>query len=180
MIKRIIALAMVCVLSISMVACGPSKEMKALQAQYAQLQQAPLVPNYMYAVTKPFVLMGKLISTPQELGNALATRPAMVTCVVQNNVAYSDMLCESDMDRAGYKLVGKTKKGKNTEMVFQDNSSAGLQAAQTQRQQQLNSLQMQMNQQQQLDSQSNQTWVAVGVPLLTVGVGIAASIIAAQ
>lgn len=180
MIKRIIALAMLCVLSISMVACGPSKEMKNLQAQYAQLQQAPLVPNYMYAVTKPFVLMGKLISTPQELGNALATRPAMVTCVVQNNVAYSDMLCESDMDRAGYKLLGKTKKGKNTEMVFQDNSSAGLQAAQAQRQQQLNALQQQMNNQRQLDSQSNQTWIAVGIPLALTAAGIAVSAMAAQ
>lgn len=178
MIKRIIALAMVVIFSLSMVACGPSKEYRNLQAQYAALQQTPVTPVYQYQVSKPFILMGKLISTPQELGNALATRPAMVTAVVQNAVAYSDLMCEADLDRAGYKLIGKTKKGKTTELVFQDNSSVGLQAAQTMRQQQLQSLQAQMNQQQMADSQANQTWVAVGIPLLTIGIGVAASLAA--
>lgn len=180
MIKRIIALAMVVSFSFSMVACGPSKEYKALQAQYAALQQAPVTPVYQYQVTKPFILMGALVSNPQELANALQARPAMVTCVVQSGEQYADMMCEADMTRVGYQLMGKSKKKGRMELVFKDNSSAGLQAAQAQRQQQLQALQSQMNQQQMADSQANQTYATVGITAGTLAVGIIGSILMAN
>lgn len=180
MIKRIIALAMVVVFSFSMVACGPSKEYRNLQAQYAALQQTPVTPVYQYQVSKPFILMGTLVSNPQELANALQARPAMVTCVVQSGEQYADMMCEADMTRAGYQLLGKSKKKGRMELVFKDNSGVALQTAQAQRNQQLQALQNQMNQQQMADSQSNQTWIAVGVPLLTIGITAAASLAATR
>lgn len=175
--QRFVAMAMIFALSFSMVACGPSKEMKALQAQYSALQQAPVMPAYSYTVTKPFLVMGKLVSTPQELANALATRPAMVVVVVRKSEAYSDMMAEADMQRVGYKLLGKKSKGKDIEMTFQADSSA-MEAAQNQRQQQLQSLQAQMNQQQMADSQANQTYATVGIAAGTILVGVLGSVLA--
>lgn len=177
MIKRFIALAMVFVFSFSLMACGPSRELKGLQAQYDALQRAPLTSQYVYQVSKPFVLMGKLVRNGQELAAALATRPMMVVATVNKSETFAVELCQADMQNVGYKLLGKTKKGQNMELAFQTDPSL-LQAAQAQRQQQLNALQQQINNQRQADSQSQQTAIAVGVPLALTAAGFIISSLA--
>ena len=164
------AVALVLILLFSLTACGPSQQTQMLQAQYAALQQAPVTPAYSYTITKPFLLMGKRVATPQEFANALANRPGTVVVIV-NKGEYADMIAESDMQGVGYKMIGKRTKGKNVEMTFQNDPSV-MQAAQLQRQQQLQALQTQISQSQQADSSSNQTKATLGVTVGTMVVGI--------
>lgn len=176
MFNRLITLAMVFAFSLSLMACGPSRELRDLQMQYDALQRAPLTSQYVYQVSKPFILMGKLVRNGQELAAALATRPMMVVATVNTSESFAVEMCQADMQNVGYKLLGKTKKGLNVELAFQTDPSF-LQAAQAQRQQQLNVLQQQINNQRQADAQSRQTGIAVGVPLALTAVGIAISVV---
>lgn len=167
---RFVAVAMVFILMFALAACGPSQQTQMLQAKYAALQQAPVTPAFNYTVTKPFLLMGKRVATPQEFATALANRPGTVV-VISNKSEYADLIAESDMNGVGYKMVGKRSKGKNVEMTFQNDPSV-MQAAQAQRQQQLQALQTQISQSQQADSSSNQTKATLGVTVGTMVVGI--------
>lgn len=178
MFRKVISMALVATMLCSLVACGPSKEMQLLQAQYSALQNAPVTPVYHYTVSRPFILMGKMVTDPQTLSDALAARPAMVVCVVQKNEQYADLLCESDMTRAGYQLLGKKTKGRTIELSFKDDSGKYVDAAKAQRQQQLGAVQNQMNQQQLSDSQSRQTMVTVGVTAGTLLIGILGAVLA--
>lgn len=176
---RMMAVFMLFVFSISLTACGPSARTQALQAQYAALQQAPITPTYSYIVTKPFLLMGKLVRNSQELAQALANRPGMVIAIADSKESYMDLIIESDLSYAGYKLVGKTKRGKNIEMTFQADQSA-MQAAQVQRQQQLQNLQLQINQSQQADSSATQTYTTLGITAGSIAIGVLGTVLANQ
>lgn len=159
--------------------CGPSKELQALQQQYANLQATPVMPVYTYTVSTPFVLMGKPVATSKELESALSSRPSIVVASIKKVVSYGDLIIRSDMQKAGYAFVGQQNRGKYIELTFKDDSASAMQSALAQRQQQIAAAQSAIQMQKQDDASKIQTGTIIGGFLIT-AIATVGGILAAQ